>query len=127
MEAKAMENNQAVRVPVERKKAYVQEFLQEYERKGGVSSTFARDHGLNESTFIGWIRKYDTGHVYPDRGRYQAAGSGDGHPFVRIGGDGAERLPGVRIEYGGCVIRFDGACTAEDLRKVLSAIRGVAS
>jgi hypothetical protein len=49
----------------EEKTSLVSEFFGEYQESRCYATDFARKKGINESTFLEWVRKYDIQGVYP--------------------------------------------------------------
>jgi len=123
-----METKQPLRWTTEQKKGLVSEFLQEYRETGCYTTTFARKQGINESTFLGWVRQYDTGNIYP-KGNHGRAVSNEGSGALVLVGTqkGKVRRPNAQlsIDYEGCTIHLGSGCSIDELSKVLAAIKGV--
>lgn len=119
---------QPINWTVEEKQVMVEEFLQEYRQTNCYTTTFARKRGLNESTFLGWVRRYDSGRVYPDGNRGRTRAHGEAGSLVLVApqsGHGASQGSGLGIEFGGCSIHLGCGWTTDELCRVLSAIKEV--
>lgn len=108
----------------EEKAALVEEFLAEYRESRCYTTEFSRKKGINEATFLGWVRRYDEEGRYP---RYpQFRGKRSRQALVKIGGTPEPAVSGgVSIAYDGCTIRLGEQFTSEEVAKVLVAIREV--
>lgn len=103
--------------------ALVSEFFGEYQESRCYTTDFARKKGINESTFLGWVRKYDNQGVYPIR--KQILPKVGRHDLVLVGSDTRKPVSDeLSIEYCGCTIRMGSHFTSEDLSKVLLAVKG---
>ena len=120
-----MDKPQPINWTIEQKKGIVDEFLQEYRQTNCYTTTFARKRGINDSTFLGWVRQYDTGRIYPNSRQGRSMNPGETGSLVLVGKPDAKQRGGLSIEFGGCTIHLGGGWTSDELGRVLSAIKGV--
>lgn len=123
-----MGNKAPLRWEIEQKKALVNEFLQEYLETKCYTTTFARKQGINDSTFLGWVRQFDTEHIYPS-GKQGRSVSNEGRGALVLVGTQRSKVgrphAQLSIDYEGCTIHLDSDCSIDELSKVLAAIKGV--
>lgn len=123
-----MENKPPLRWAIEQKKALVNEFLQEYRETNCYTTTFARKQGINDSTFLGWVRQYDTEHIYPS-GKQGRGVSNEGRGALVLVGTQRSKVGGsnaqLSIDYEGCTIHLGADCSIDELSRVLAAIKRV--
>jgi len=123
-----MQTNAPLRWTREQKKDLVREFLQEYRETNCYTTTFARKQGINDSTFLNWVRQYDTEHIYPkgnQGGTVNHEGSGT---LVLVGAQRDTKMrrnARLSIDYEGCTIHLGPDYSTDELSRVLSAIKGV--
>ncbi|MHC1692022.1 MAG: hypothetical protein AB9828_03215 [Sphaerochaetaceae bacterium] len=108
----------------EERMSLVLEFFKEYQETKRPTTEFSRKKGINESTFLGWVRRYDTQGVYPPV--KHVLHKAVRHDLVLVGPETGKPASGtLSIEYYGCTIRLGEQFTSEDLSKVLLAVKGV--
>ena len=123
-----MENKPPLRWAIDQKKTLVNEFLQEYLETNCYTTTFARKQGINDSTFLGWVRQFDTEHIYPNGKQGRGVNNESKGALVLVG---TQRCKAGRpdaqlsIDYEGCTIHLGSDCSIDELSKVLAAIKGV--
>ncbi len=120
-----MDKPQPINWTIEQKKAVVEEFLQEYKQTNCYTTTFARKRGINDSTFLGWVRLYDTGSIYPNGRLGRSMKPSEAGSLVLVGKPQARQRGGLSNEYEGCSIQLGSNWTSEDLARVLAAVKGV--
>ncbi|MDD3059114.1 MAG: hypothetical protein PHO72_12405 [Sphaerochaeta sp.] len=119
-----MDKPQPINWTIEQKKAVVEEFLQEYKQTNCYTTTFARKRGINDSTFLGWVRLYDTGNIYPNGKLGRSMKPSEAGSLVLVAKPQARQRCGLSIEYEGCSIQLGSNWTSEDLARVLAAVKG---
>lgn len=80
--------------------------------------------GINDSTFLGWVRLYDTGNIYPNGKLGRSMKPSEAGSLVLVAKPQARQRCGLSIEYEGCSIQLGSNWTSEDLARVLAAVKG---
>mgnify|MGYP001377265678 CR=1 FL=1 len=119
-----MDKPQPINWTIEQKKAVVEEFLQEYRQTNCYTTTFARKRGINDSTFLGWVRQYDSGNIYPNGKLGRSMKPAEAGSLVLVGRPDAKQRGGLSIEYEGCSIHLASTWTSDELARVLAAVKG---
>ena len=122
-----MGNKPPLRWAVEQKKALVNEFLEEYRETNCYTTTFARKQGIYDSTFLGWVRQYDTERIYPSGKQGRTVNHEGSRTLVLVRGQRDKidvRRERLSIDYEGCTIHFGPDYSIDELSGVLAAIKG---
>ncbi|MGB4405436.1 MAG: hypothetical protein WBI82_01075 [Sphaerochaeta sp.] len=119
----------------EEKSALVREYLENFQTTKSKCYKFAMERGIDDSTFLGWVRKFDTQGIYPRRDKIKplVAKKQQQQKIVMVGSPAiAGFIPEtiqpcctISIECCGCTITMGEGFTSEDLKKVLLAAKGV--
>jgi transposase-like protein len=119
----------------EEKSALVREYLGNFQANKSKCCKFAMERGIDDSTFLGWIRKFDTQGIYPRRDKIKplVAKKQQQQKIVMVGSPAiagftpktVQPCCTISIECCGCTINMGGGFTCEDLKKVLLAAKGV--
>lgn len=118
----------------EEKSALVREYLENFQANKSKCCKFAMDRGIDDSTFLGWIRKFDTQGIYPRRDKARPpVAKKQQQKIIMVGSPAiagfiSKTVPPcctISIECCGCTITMGEGFTSEDLKKVLLAAKGV--